>query len=39
LSAEELAAVQALYERTLAGATVSWRSVTAYLVGKHVISL
>jgi putative ATPase len=39
LSADELAAVQALYERTLTGAMVSWRSVTAYLVGKRVMSL
>ena len=34
LSADELAAVQALYERTLIGATVSWRSVTAYVVAR-----
>jgi putative ATPase len=34
LSADELAAVQALYERTLTGATVSWRSVTAYVVAR-----
>ena len=35
LSADELAAVQALYERTLTGATVSWRSVTAYVVARQ----
>jgi len=34
LSPEELAAVQALYERTLTGATVSWRSVTAYVTAR-----
>jgi putative ATPase len=34
LSADELEAVRALYERTLIGATVSWRSVTAYVVAR-----
>ena len=34
LSADELATVQALYERMLIGATVSWRSVTAYVVAR-----
>jgi putative ATPase len=34
LSSYELAAVQALYERMLIGATVSWRSVTAYVVAR-----
>ena len=32
LSPEEMLAVQSLYERTLTGQTVPWRSVTAYLV-------
>jgi len=34
LSAEELATVQALYERRLTGQAVPWRSVTAYLLAR-----
>lgn len=34
LTADELAEVEALYRRKLTGATVPWRSVTAYLVAK-----
>jgi putative ATPase len=34
LTAEELVRVQGLYERALAGQTVSWRSVTAFLVAR-----
>lgn len=34
LDADELAAVEALYRRKLTGATVPWRSVTAYLVAR-----
>ncbi len=34
LGAEELAAVEALYRRKLTGATVPWRSVVAYGVGR-----
>ncbi len=35
LSADELAAVEALYRRKLTGATVPWRSVTAYVVARR----
>jgi len=34
LDADEVAAVEALYRRKLTGATVPWRSVTAYLVAR-----
>jgi len=34
LSADEIADVEALYRRKLTGATVPWRSVTAYLVAR-----
>jgi putative ATPase len=34
LDADEIAAVEALYRRKLTGATVPWRSVTAYLVAR-----
>lgn len=34
LTADELAAVEALYRRKLTGATVPWRSATAYLAAK-----
>ena len=36
LDPDELAGVQALYERTLAGATMPWRTVIAHLVGRRV---
>ncbi len=36
LNADELAAVEALYRRKLTGATVPWRSVTAYVVARVV---
>ena len=32
--ADEIAAVEALYRRKLTGATVGWRSVTAYAVAR-----
>jgi putative ATPase len=35
LNPEELAAVQLLYEQTLTGQTVPWRSVTAFLVARN----
>jgi putative ATPase len=35
LDADEVAAVEALYRRKLTGATVPWRSVTAYLVARR----
>jgi len=34
LSADELAAVEALYRRKLTGTTVPWRSVTAFVVAR-----
>jgi len=34
LDPEELARVQGLYERSLSGQTVSWRSVTAFLMAR-----
>jgi putative ATPase len=34
LSADELAAVQTLYNRSLTGQTVPWRSVTVYVVAR-----
>lgn len=34
LDAETLATVEALYRRQLTGATVSWRSVTAYVIAR-----
>jgi hypothetical protein len=36
LNADELAAVEALYRRKLTAATVGWRSVTAFVVGKRI---
>jgi putative ATPase len=36
LSADELAALEALYRRKLTAATVGWRSVTAYVMGKRI---
>ncbi|OIO98596.1 MAG: AAA family ATPase [Anaerolineae bacterium CG2_30_64_16] len=34
LNADELAAVESLYRNTLTGRTVSWRTVTAYLLAR-----
>jgi len=34
LDADEIAAVERLYRGSLTGATVAWRSVTAYVVGR-----
>ncbi len=36
LDGEEMAAVEALFRRELTGATVGWRSVTAYVVARGV---
>ncbi len=36
LEADELAVVEALYRRKLTGAVVSWRSVTAFAVGRKL---
>jgi hypothetical protein len=37
LKPDELAAVEALYRRKLTGATIPWRSVTAYVAARSML--